>query len=463
MKAAIYVRASLDRQKKERSVESQENACREVCKSMGWDVAAIYRDNNRSASRYARRTREEFQRLIDDIAQYDVILTWEASRAARDLGVYARLREECRKHGVKWFYSGKLIDFSRTDDAFSSGLDILVAERESSQTSERVQRGMKSGAEKGRPHGRLPYGYIREYDQNTGALLRQVPHPQEGPVITEAAERILDGETAYSIVKDFQARGLPLRGEERMQPNMLVRLLKNPTYAGKRVYRGEVFGDADWPPLIPAEKWEALQAILNDPARNKRQPSPRGSEPVHLLSGIARCGICGSVMHRIVHHRKYESYYCKAKGCTSINKQHLDDLITQVVRARLSQPDALEAVNNRKDPDVGPVVAQIRELELRLEALYEQAANGEITPAGLAKVEAKVLGKLQEERARLAGMGSVARPVITDPHALADGWEQLPLDKKRDTIRALMELQIVRASVPGRTVFEPERAKITWI
>lgn len=463
MRAAIYVRASLDRQKKERSVESQESACREVCQSMGWDVAATYRDNNRSASRYARRAREEFQRLIDDISQYDVILTWEASRAARDLGVYARLREECRRHGVKWFYSGKLIDFSRTDDAFSSGLDILVAERESSQTSERVQRGMKSGAEKGRPHGRLPFGYAREYDPSTGALLRQVPHPTEGPVITEAAERILNGETAYGIVKDFRARGLPLRGEERMQPNMLVRLLKSPTYAGKRVYRGEVFGDAAWPALIPPEKWEALQVILNDPSRDKRQPSPRGSEPAHLLSGIARCGVCGSVMHRIVHQRKYESYYCKAKGCTSINKPHLDDLITRIVRARLSQPDALAAVNSRKDPDIGPVVAQMRELELRLEGLYEQAASGEISAAGLAKVEAKVLGRLQEERARLTSMGSPARPVITDPQAVADGWDGLPLGKQRDTIRAILELRIERASLPGRTVFEPERAKITWI
>lgn len=457
MKAAIYVRVSQDPTGQAASVSSQEKACRDECDRRGWTIAKVFRDNDRSASRYATKEREGFAALLGSLPEYDVLVTWEASRATRDMEVYVSLRKACRDAGVKWCYSGRIYDLTRTDDSFSTGLDLLVAERESGQTSDRVQRAVRQQAQSGKPHGRVPFGYMREYDKATGHLLRQVPHPEESAVIIEAVDRILNGESAYSITKNFQARGMAMLGKEYWVPFRLVRLLKNPTYAGKRIYRGEVIGEASWEPLIPEDKWEALQAILNNPARKTKH---HGSEPVHLLSGIATCGICGGTCHRLVNRGKYASYYCRPNGCVSRSQPGMDELVNAVIVARLSSPDALEAMNRREDPDVGPVLEEIRNLNHRLEGIYEQAATGKLSAAGLVAVEGSIHAKITAAKEQLKNLSTPSRITIPDPAGLASKWDSVPLLRKRDIIRSLMEVRIMKA--PKGSRFTPEYIKIEW-
>ena len=56
-------------------------------KGNGWEVVRVFTDNDRSASRYATKTRPEHTRLIKFIESggADVLVTWESSRAQRDL------------------------------------------------------------------------------------------------------------------------------------------------------------------------------------------------------------------------------------------------------------------------------------------------------------------------------------------------------------------------------------------
>src|SRR5579859_1221758 len=110
MRAAIYTRVSQDRRKDPRSVNEQYKECVDYCNAEGWTVAGEYRDDDRSASRYATKARPDFERLLSEIDRYDVVVTWEASRATRDLAVYVQMLNECRKHHVKWAYSGSLYD-----------------------------------------------------------------------------------------------------------------------------------------------------------------------------------------------------------------------------------------------------------------------------------------------------------------------------------------------------------------
>ncbi|MGU3294355.1 recombinase family protein [Williamsia sp. M5A3_1d] len=65
--AIIYTRASRDNAKG-RSVAEQEAECRAVCEREGWPVAEVICDNDRSASRYARKDRPGFDRLREIVA-----------------------------------------------------------------------------------------------------------------------------------------------------------------------------------------------------------------------------------------------------------------------------------------------------------------------------------------------------------------------------------------------------------
>src|SRR4051812_24156956 len=291
MRAVIYARVSSDPNDRGRSVEEQETECRAVCERNGWDLVETFKDNDRSASRYATKDRPSYRSLIEfiDAGKADVLVTWESSRSSRDLAEYVRLRNLFERHGVLLSYSGRVFDMAEADDRFQTGLDFLLSERESDQTRKRVLRAVRANAEKGRPHGRPLYGYRREYD-GRGELVAQVPDEATAPIVREAARRVLDGETPFAVAQDFDRRGIPTpRNGSRWDLTMIKRLCINPGYAGKRVHQGRVVGDATWPPLLDEGAHLALVARLGDPRRR----SQRDSSAKHLLSGIVTCGTCG--------------------------------------------------------------------------------------------------------------------------------------------------------------------------
>ncbi|MFC4372000.1 recombinase family protein [Citricoccus nitrophenolicus] len=459
MKAVIYTRVSRDRSGGERSVTEQEEACRQFCLLQGWEVSAVYTDNDISASRFTRKIRPQFEVLIGELPKFGVLVTWEASRATRDLDVYAKLRRVCRDHGVLWAYSGRVYDLSRGDDAFSTGLEMLLSERSSDDTSSRIRRTVKSQAVAGKPHGRVPFGYRREYDSDTGKLLRQVPDEREAPVIREAARRVLSGESIYSICRDFEKREVEGISHKKWDTARIKRVLTNPTYMGKRVFRGEVIGDADWEPLLSTGTFEALAGVF---AGDKHKPKYHGTGPRHLLTGLARCGVCGSKVSRIPDRKRgKESYICREGWHVGRRKDWADELVTSVVLARLRQPDALQAVNRAAGPEAEELATRLRTLEQRLEGFYVQAGEGGLSPTGLARVEERINREIEDTRASLRAVATPNAITIPDPVALADTWDRQSLIHRREVIDALMTVEILPAKV-GSQRFDPETIRIAW-
>ncbi|WP_287001199.1 recombinase family protein, partial [Gordonia sp. UBA7860] len=146
VRAIIYCRVSSDPRQRGKSVTEQESDCRAVASTHGWDVGEVLVDNDRGASRYSRGQRPAYERLAHILAPGDVLVTWEASRAQRDLAAYLELRELCASRGVLWCYSGKIHDLNAGDDRFVTGLDALLAEKEVEQTRERVLRAVRANA-----------------------------------------------------------------------------------------------------------------------------------------------------------------------------------------------------------------------------------------------------------------------------------------------------------------------------
>lgn len=123
-RVALYCRASQDHHDTGKSVDDQEAVGRAWAAARGCRIVGLYRDNDRSASRFAKREREDFVRLIADIeaGAVDVLWLWELSRSQRRLGVFAELRDLCRVRGVLWVVSGRVYDLSNYMDAASLGL-----------------------------------------------------------------------------------------------------------------------------------------------------------------------------------------------------------------------------------------------------------------------------------------------------------------------------------------------------
>jgi DNA invertase Pin-like site-specific DNA recombinase len=459
MRAVIYTRVSSDPTNQGRSVDEQEAECRAVCAREGWDVVRVFTDNDRGASRHSTKERPAYDALRVSLGAglADVLVMWEGSRAQRDVAAYASLRDLCAARGILYNYSGRTYDLTRTDDRFSTGLDALLAEREADVTRDRVLRAVRANAASGRPHGKLAYGYAREYDDR-GTFVRQYPKDDEAEVVRESARRIVAGESLYAIANDLNARGIPAPRGGRWLPHQIKRLVTNPRYIGQRVHRGAVVGEAVWPALLDEATFMECKAIMEDPRRRTvKDPKLR-----YLLSGTAKCGECGAKM-RVIKNRGYNSYACFEKFCTAVRTVHLEEFVVGVALERLSRKDFLDAVAARKaraDAGAGGAQDEAKALRERLDGFVEAAAAGQITPAALAKIEARLLPQIDaaEDRAYADHVPAALRKVAGPD--IADRWEDLPVSTRREVIDLLMVIKVNRTVRGAR--FRPERVDIEW-
>ena len=470
MRCLIYARVSLDPRGQGRSVTEQETECRAWAAREQWTVTTVITETG-SASRFAKSTgaRSRWAEVTEHLqsGQVDALLVWEASRATRDLSVYTALRDLCAQTGVKYGYSGTLYDLADRSDRFRTGLDALLSEDESARTSERILRSTRARAAAGQPHGKLPYGYRREYDPTTGALVRQVPDETTAPLVREVFARIIDGHSSRQIARDFTLREVapprPPRAAHRYPQEWLgttvTRIAVNPAYAGLRVHQGAVVGPAAWSGLVTADTFDTAAAIMSDPARLSRKGD---STARWLLSGIALCGRCDRPLS-VLTNRGSRAYQCMHPGCMRLSRkaEPVDEFVTAtLLQLIVDHRASLTASTRHPSPDVAQARADIAGLRARLDGLINQAADGSITPATLAKIEGRLIPQIAAAERRLRAM---LLPSVMDGFDLTDppaSWARLTIAEQRKYVRALISVRVLPAGKGHRT-FNPDLVQIT--
>ncbi|MFJ4990014.1 recombinase family protein [Streptomyces sp. NPDC088732] len=290
--AYLYGRNSHDPTKKGRSVGDQLHEGQDLCDRHSWPVVGVFdKDVDRSASRHAKKARDDFEAMLEGIAakKCRIVVAWEASRYYRDLEVYVRLRRVCMEAGVLLCYNGVVYDLSKSEDRRATAQDALQAENEAEAIRDRNLRTQRRLAEKGRPAGRTPYGYVRRYDPSTGDLIDQVPHPARSRYVVAMFERCAAGSTLYSIAAwlNTEPEARQTSGRPWSHDKLTIQL-RNRAYIGRRVHQGKDIGEALWEPIVPEELFYEVQRILDRPSRRTQ----RDSRVRHLLSFMALCGEC---------------------------------------------------------------------------------------------------------------------------------------------------------------------------
>ena len=482
VRALIYTRASMDRHYLMRSTDDQETDCRTWCDQEKWEVGKVITDANRSASRWRTREREGFEEALRLIAskEYDAFVTWEPSRAGRELLAYVQLRAACQEAGVLYLTKGRVYDFSRHDDAFMMGLEFLSAEKDAAVIRDRQLRTVRLNAQKGRPHGRLPYGYRRVYDEQTRALVRQEIDPEKAAIIVAAVDEILDGGAINQIVTRLNRQGVPTPMKATSEHSRgwttatIRQIIKSPTIAGLRMYQGEVIGQADWPAIIPIKKWEKVNHLLDDRARRTRYvPEDNPSHPRWLLTFVARCGYC---MHPLVrvHGTKrrrrtglrHDNYVCGRPGCrkVSIDLPKTDAYVTGALLGWLSKPESLAVIVGPEEDwseRVREAEEQVAALRQRLDEAANEYAEGSISMTMLTSIERRLIPEI--ERAAKAAVPPVADKRLLSFMQESDleaAWEALELVEKRRLLKMLLDIRVEKATQVG-PFFNPDRIKIT--
>ena len=458
MNVVIYARVSEDSARIGRSIREQIAECRAWATREGWTVTAVLSETG-SASSYAKKARPEWGKLLRLLAtsQVDAVITWEASRAVRDLANYTEFRRICRDYNVLWGYSGRLHDLGDRHESFHTALDTLAAEDEVARTSERVKRATHAYAARGLPNGRILWGYQRIYHDTTRQLIAIRVDPTIRDLIRDAATRFINGASLTSLAKDWNARGVPTRsGAPGWTHNSIRGLLANPGYAGLRASEGI----ATWPVILTPDEHAQIQQRLQDMAA-----AATSSAPTSLLSGIGRCGQCGAPlrngtqtsMNRATGQRtKYRVYQCSASKSSSSHVSAKIDRVDAFVAEQLANrlktqgllasPLPAEALHNA---DIAALDQEIH-ADLDYLAQVERAARQTHDP-GLLRDQLRYLGpRIQANRERLTQLIGIPDELwgLANAPEVAVAFWAMDLPTQRLIVRSIARVAVVPAMVP---------------
>ena len=454
-RAAIYCRISDDRRGDGAGVERQRADCYALAVAKGWTVEHTFTDNDISA--YSGKPRPGYRDLLDAVRGdlLDVILAWHPDRLHRSPVELEQFITLVERHGVSVeTVQAGVWDLSTPSGRLTARQLGAVARFESEHKSERVRSALEQNAGEGRSHGRQTYGWRRVHDVDTGRG-RDIIEPDEAGVIREMARRIVSGDSIRSIVADLNRRGVPSPSGKSWRPGMVRAVVRRERNVGLRVHHGKVIGEGAWEPILDRGTYDQLIAVLNDPQRR----TSVSSAAAHLLSGIARCGVCGSVI-RASMNRQTPSYTCQERRCVSRGRADVDKYVTGVIVGLLARPDAADLLAPDRGDEIRQAIADAEGLRARLDRAADDYADGKIDARQLERISARLRPQLQaaEARARIVDDSPLLAGVAGQPDARRV-WDGLSLTRQRAIVDLLMEVRIMRTK-QGARVFDPESVEL---
>lgn len=425
------------------SIEDQLRVCTERCQREGWTFVGAYEDRAMTGTTHLR---PGYQKLLHDVRQgkFDVVVAEALDRVSRDPEHLAHLYKQLTFNGVKFFTLSE-----GWISEIHIGLGGTMGALYVKQLSEKTHRGLRGRVEAGKSGGGLTFGYD----------VVRTPRP-DGTF--DVGGRKINVSQAKVIVRIFEAyaAGTPPRkiawalneegvagprgkgwGASTINGNAErgVGILNNPLYVGKLVWnklkymkdpdtgkrRSRVNADADViekdvPELriVGDELWARVKARQSQVSFTvtgaAKQPWDRRL-PRYLLSGLAKCGLCGGGFVTISQTHM---------GCATARNKGLCDNRHAIAR------DKLEAT----------VLAGLRH-HLMAPDLFKEFCDAYIAEMNRAR-----MGASADRAAAEAELAKIKRRLRQIVDAIADGVsartlkaELLALETREDVLKAKLE------------------------
>ena len=465
--------------------------------ALGWTVFRVIVENDltparngkvRMASAFKRRriktpsgrvqlrvVRPGFREVLDDITtgRVNALVAEDLDRIVRDPRDLEDLLDACEQTGASArSLSGSLTLTGGGTEAEKSMTRVLVAmaNKSSADTARRVADGRERHWGESYQGGPRPFGYVASKATKAHARTLLVVD-DEAAVIRKIAADILDrGISLKAVLRWLAENNVATANGGQWSGRTLKQVLTKPAVAGLAAYRGQL-KPAPWPAILERDVWERLCERLT--ANAAPGGASTSNEPRYLLTGIARCGVCGDGTTvrsngagtlrprpngRLTGQQGYE---CPT-GHLHRNMRRVDEHVEALAIGYLDRY-ARQSLKppTRKGIDVSALRAEARKLPERKSAQIRMHALGDLTDDELMAGVRAIRDRLSVVEAQIhASAEADPIPEFRDRPAEVV-WASLDLPRKRAVIRWLMELTLMPPAKRGR-VFDPDSILITW-
>ncbi len=349
-KVVAYCRVSTDNEDQANSFESQQRYFRQyIERNPDWELYEVFADEGISGTNTKKR--KEFNRMIACAknGDFDLIVTKEISRFARNTLDSIFYTRDLKKHGVGVIFLNDNINTLDGDAELRLAIMSSIAQEESRKTSERVKWGQKRQMEQGVVFGRSMLGYDvkdgKMYINEDGAkVVRLIFH-----------KFVNEGKGTHVIARELREEGIkPMRVKE-WQNTVILRVIRNEKYCGdlvqKKTYTPDFLshekkvnlGQEEFviikdhhEPIISRELFDKANRILDEKSLSQEGKAKHSNR--YPFSGKIKCGCCGSSYVARYKTRKNGSRY-KAWRCLEAARHgspHVDKAGNQVGCSGLS-------------------------------------------------------------------------------------------------------------------------------
>ena len=473
---AIYARVSTDHEAQLSALGNQLDWYKPLLElHPEWTVVEQYIDEGITGTSAEKRPR--FMQMIEDAKKhkFDMIITREVSRFARNTVDTLQYTRMLREHGVEVYFINDGIKTFDGDGELRLTIMATLAQDESRKTSIRVKSGQQTSMNNGVVYGN---GNILGYDRVGKEM---VINPEQAKTVRLIYDMYLDGCGLTKIKDELERRGYKTsQGKDKWFPTVISHVLKNSFYCGIMTYHKEYVPDylkqkkvknygeieltqvqGTHEPIVTVEEFERVQEIMESkrtemPYLNRGQQ--KGKKPRTTVWGKLLICECGHTFNM----RKWDrsdrapsnAYQCyssvrtgsyesrKKKGlpldgiCQSpmIPEWRLQMMANLIFRKYLSDKDKVLALANsileahigdkEEEENVTDLLhakqEELTRLNKKLDAYIEMRSEGEISRdlfrSKCSEVEAKIK-TLQEEVERLS--------TAAEPKAVVDYTEKL--------------------------------------
>jgi DNA invertase Pin-like site-specific DNA recombinase len=447
LRAALYLRISLDQTGEQLGVTRQREDCEALCEREGWAISEVYTDNDTSAN----KNRPGNERMLADIEPGHI----KEQQACTPDRIYRRILD--LEHLITVIEKNEVMvrTVKQGDLDLSSGYGRMiarilgsVASGEGEIKSERWKRSVRQRREA----GAMPFSGPRMKGwERDGTLI-----PEEAAEIRWMADQILNGSSLNGLTKAARDRGITSTLGKVMSNQSVKRLLLNPRLAGYATLNGEIVGKGTWPAILEPEVWENVKALLTV---SGSRPTPAR---VATLAGLTFCGNCGARMVSGSRMKKNgglsRTYRCtrnpEGQGCMKVSMAA--DIVEEVVESyaydRLNDPRVRERIDSLRAVPKAEL-SELTSLQDRLVELEHQLDEPGVPVAA-------IVGAMERTKARIG----VLSDLVSRSHAVALPSVGAPWPEDVTTRRSLVALVVDRVVVQPSTrpgLIDLERIQIT--